>query len=187
MDRRQDITRLLTAVSSGDRRAFDALVPVVYDELRRRASAFMQRERADHTLTPTALVHEAFLLLVQQERVDWKCRAHFFGIASQLMRRVLVDHARAHLADKRGGAMARITIDEDLEIVVEREADVLAVDVALHKLKELDPLHAQIVEMRFFGGLSVEEVAAVIARPKRTVEAHWTFIRAWLRRELAGP
>jgi RNA polymerase sigma factor (TIGR02999 family) len=182
----QDVTQLLAAVSAGDLEALNALLPIVYDELRRRAAAFMQRERADHTLEPTALVHEAFVLLVQQERVDWKGRAHFFGIASQLMRRVLVDHARAHLTDKRGGAMVRIPIDDEPEISLERDSDVLAVDDALRRLAELRPEHAQIVEMRFFGGLSVEEVAAVLGAPKRTVEAHWTFIRAWLRRELGS-
>jgi RNA polymerase sigma factor (TIGR02999 family) len=179
-----DVTSLLSAVSSGDREALHALLPIVYDELRRRAAAFMQRERAGHTLQPTALVHEAFFLLAQQERVDWKGRAHFFGIASQLMRRILVDHARAHACDKRGGDMTRIPIDEEFGMSLGADADVLAVDEALRRLADLHPQHAEIVAMRFFGGMSVEEVAAVMGQPKRTVEAHWTFIRAWLRREL---
>ena len=175
---------LLSAVSAGDREALNALLPIVYDELRRRAAAFMRSERGDHTLEPTALVHEVFLLLVEREQIDWQNRAHFFAVASQVMRRILVDHARAHRADKRGGGHGRIALDEALGISTERDADVLAVDDALVRLAELHPQHAEIVAMRFFGGLTVDEVAAVLAMPKRTLEAHWTFIRAWLRREL---
>jgi RNA polymerase sigma-70 factor, ECF subfamily len=182
----QDVTQLLSAASGGDREAMQALLPVVYDALHQRAAALMRRERADHTLQPTALVHEVFLVLVQQEGIDWRSRAHFFAASSHLMRRILVDHARARLADKRGGGMTRIPIDTDLGISVNRDADVLAVDDVLRKLAALHPQHAEIVAMRFFGGLSVEEVAAVLEQPKRTVEAHWTFIRAWLRRELAA-
>jgi len=181
---REDLTRLLTAASAGDREALDALLPAVYAELRQRAASLMRRERGDHTLQPTALVHEAFLQIVEVERVDWKGRAHFFAVASLIMRRILVDHARTRLADKRGGGATRVPIDQALSLSVERDADVLDIDQALQKLAALDPRHAEIVSMRFFGGLSVEEVAAVLGTPKRTLEAEWSLIKAWLRREL---
>lgn len=184
----EDVTRLLTAVSAGDRGAVEALLPIVYDELRHRAGFLMQREREGHTLQPTALVHEAFLRLVQQERVEWQGRAHFFAVASQVMRRILVDHARGRLADKRGGHATRIALDHGLGLgqglSASRDADVMAVDQALTKLASIDKRQAEIVSLRFFGGLSVEEVAAVLSMPKRSVEAEWTMIRAWLRREL---
>jgi RNA polymerase sigma factor (TIGR02999 family) len=183
---RDDVTRLLASVSAGDRAAFESLLPLVYDELRRRAGAMMRREREGHTLQPTALVHETFLQLIHQERVDWRGRAHFFAVASQLMRRILVDHARGRLRRKRGGGDVRVSLDEGLGLSVERDADVVAVDDALRRLAEMDPRQAEIVEMRFFGGLSVEEVAAVLGVSKRTVEAEWTMIKAWLRRELAA-
>jgi len=181
---REDLTRLLTAASAGDREALDALLPAVYAELRQRAASLMRRERGDHTLQPTALVHEAFLQIVEVERVDWKGRAHFFAVASLIMRRILVDHARTRLADKRGGGATRVPIDQALSLSVERDADVLDIDQALQKLAALDARHAEIVSMRFFGGLSVEEVAAVLGTPKRTLEAEWSLIKAWLRREL---
>ncbi|XYH93180.1 ECF-type sigma factor [Sorangium sp. So ce1128] len=184
MKGREDLTHLLTAASAGDREALDALLPAVYAELRRRAVSLMRRERGEHTLQPTALVHEAFLQLIESERVDWKGRAHFFAVASVIMRRVLVDHARTRLADKRGGGATRVSIDRALSLSVERDADVLDIDRALQKLAALDPRHAEIVSMRFFGGLSVEEVAAVLGTPKRTLEAEWSLIKAWLRREL---
>jgi RNA polymerase sigma factor (TIGR02999 family) len=185
MPPKEDVTRLLQSATSGDRSAVEALLPVVYDELKRRAASLMRAERAGHTLQPTALVHDAFLQLIQQDRVDWQGRAHFFAVASQLMRRILVDHARGRLRQKRGGAAPRISLDEGMGLSVERDADVVAVDNALQRLAEVDPKQAEIVEMRFFGGLSVEEVAAVLGVSKRTVEAEWTMIKAWLRRELA--
>lgn len=181
-----DVTLLLTAVSAGDREALTKLLPIVYDELREHAAHLMWRERMGHTLQPTALVHEAFMKLVQQERVQWTGRAHFFAVASNLMRRILVDHARAHRADKRGGGADRVSIEEGLGLAVGHDMDVLAVDRALERLAELDPRQAEIVTLRFFGGLSVEEVAAVLGISRRTVEAEWTMIRAWLRRELSG-
>lgn len=180
-----DVTLLLTAVSAGDREALAKLLPIVYDELRQHAAHLMRRERAGHTLQPTALVHEAFMKLVQQERVHWTGRAHFFAVASKLMRRILVDHARAHLTDKRGGGVDRISIEEGLRLSVGSDADVLAVDRALERLATLDPRQAEIVTLRFFGGLSVDEVAAVLGISKRAVEAEWTMIKAWLRRELS--
>ncbi len=185
MSAQGDVTQLLSAVSAGDRAAVDDLLPIVYDELKRRASAMMRRERDGHTLQPTALVHEAFLELVNQDRVDWQGRAHFFAVASHLMRRILVDHARSRLREKRGGKAERISLDEGLGLSVERDADVLALDEALKKLAEVDVKQAELVSMRFFGGLSVEECAAVLGVSKRTVEAEWTMIKAWLRRELS--
>jgi RNA polymerase sigma-70 factor (ECF subfamily) len=180
-----DVTLLLAAVSAGDRGAVDKLLPIVYDELRKHAGFMMRRERVGHTLQPTALVHEAFLRLVQQDRVQWTGRAHFFAVASNLMRRILVDHARTRLAEKRGGGADRISIEEGLGLSVGSDADVLAVDRALERLAELDPRQAEIVTLRFFGGLSVEEVATVLNMSKRAVEAEWTMIKAWLRRELS--
>jgi RNA polymerase sigma-70 factor, ECF subfamily len=185
MKGKEDLTQLLTAASAGDRGALDALLPAVYEELRRRAASLMRRERGEHTLQPTALVHEAFLQLIELERVDWKGRAHFFAVASQIMRRILVDHARTRLADKRGGGATLIPIDRVLHLTVKRDADVLVIDEVLERLAAQSPRHADIVSMRFFGGLSVEEVAAVLSTPKRTVEAEWTMIKAWLRRELS--
>lgn len=179
-----DVTRLLADVAAGDRSAAEALLPIVYDELKRRAGMLMQRERAGHTLQPTALVHDAFLQLVQQDRVDWQGRAHFFAVASRIMRRLLVDHARARLRDKRGGGAERISLDEGLGLTIERDADVIALHDALEELAATDPRQAEIVELRFFGGLSVEEVAAVLGVSKRTVEGEWTMSKAWLRRAL---
>jgi len=184
MKGREEVTLLLNAASVGDRAALDALLSIVYDELRRRAASLMRSERGDHTLQPTALVHEAFLELVAIERVDWKGRAHFFAVASQIMRRILIDHARARLADKRGAGATRVPIDHALGLSASRDADVLAIDGALAELAALNPRHAEIVSMRFFGGLSVEEVAAVLGTPKRTLEAEWSLIKAWLRRAL---
>lgn len=184
MKAREDITQLLLAASAGNREASDELLPAIYDELKRRAAALMRREREDHTLQPTALVHDAFLQLIEVQSVDWKSRAHFFAVASQLMRRILVDHARARMADKRGGGRTLVPIDEEPGLSVTRDTDVLAIDEALRKLAALNPRHAEIVSMRFFGGLSVQEVAAVLDTPKRTLEAEWTLIKAWLRRAL---
>ena len=181
-----DVTLLLYAVSAGDQKALASLLPLVYKELRRHAGQLMKRERPGHTLQPTALVHEVFLGLVKTERVDWKCRAHFFAVASQAMRRILVDHARTHHRDKRGGKASRISLSEGLGLSVKQDADVLAIDEALTELAAIDARQAEIVSMRFFGGLTVEEVAAALHLPKRTVEAEWTLIRAWLRQKLAA-
>lgn len=179
-----DVTRLLSAVSAGDKEALAALLPIVYKELRRHAGHLMKRERAGHTLQPTALVHEVFLRLVKKEHVEWKCRAHFFAAAAQLMRSILVDHARRSLRHKRGHGAHRISFEEGLGLAVTQDADVLAIDAALCKLATIDSRQAEIVGMRFFGGLSVEEVAVVLGISKRSVEAEWTLTRAWLRREL---
>ena len=179
------ITKILRDVRNGDRSAWDRLLPVVYDELRDLAARYMQRERKDHTLQPTALVHEAYLKLVDQTRVDWQGRAHFFAVAAQAMRRILIDHARQNRAAKRGGGRERIVLDEKLVAGSRQEEDLLALEDALVKLAKLDPRQARIVELRFFGGLSVAEVAEVEGTSKRSVEREWTMVRSWLRRELS--
>jgi len=161
------------------------VVALIYDELRRMAAAMMARERAAQTLQATALLHEAYLRLVAQTRVDWQGRTHFLAIGAQALRRVLVDHARARLRDKRGGGRVRVELNEDALISPERDHDVLAVDAALTKLARIDERQARVVELRFFAGLTVEEVAAALGLSKRTIEGEWTVARAWLRRELA--
>jgi len=182
--RTNDVTACLAALSQGDKSALDRLVPLVYDELRRQAAGFLRKESPGHSLQPTALVHEVFLKLADQTRVSWKGRSHFFAVGAQAMRRILVDHARKRKRVKRGGGRQRITLDEALVVSPRRDEDVLALEDALVQLAKLDSRQAQIVEMRFFGGLTVQEVAEVLGVSKRTVEAEWTMIRAWLRREL---
>ena len=157
----------------------------VYTELRDLAARYIHRERKSHTLQPTALVHEAYLKLVGQTRVDWQGRAHFLAIAAQAMRQILVDHARRHRAAKRGGNRHRIALDDNLVIESNRNVDLLALEDALTKLTKLDPRQAQMIELRFFGGLSIAEVAKVMEISKRSVEREWTMVRAWLRRELS--
>lgn len=181
-----DVTSLLKRATAGDEQAVAHLLPLVYADLKRRAGAMLRGERAGHTLQATALVHEAFLKLIDQTRVDWQGRAHFFGIATQLMRRVLVDHARARGRAKRGGGEVRIEVNDSLgTITPTNDADVLEVDEAIDKLREVYPAQADLVMMRFFGGLSVEECAAALKMSKRSAEAEWTMAKAWLRRELA--
>jgi RNA polymerase sigma factor (TIGR02999 family) len=176
----EDVTRLLLQMAEGDTAAVNYLLPLVYNELRRLASSYLQRERAGHTLQATALVHEAWLRLVDQTRVEWQNRAHFFGVAAQMMRRILVDNARAHKASKRGGGAVIVSLDNDLEVSSERHAEIIAVDDALKALAAFDPLKSQIVEMRFFGGLNAEEIAAVLNLSAPTVNRHWRMARAWL-------
>lgn len=180
-----ETTEILTEITQGDQRNVDRLMTKVYTELLRIASYYLAPEDPGNTLQPTALVHEAFVRMVDQRNVEWQGRAHFLAIAAQMMRRVLVDHARSKKRLKRGGGRQRLSLREDATISRERDADVLAVEEALTKLAELDPLQARIVEMRFFGGMTVDEVAEVLGLSKRSVERHWTVIRAWLRRELA--
>ena len=180
----EQATRMLIDWSNGDRDAAAGLMPLVYDELRRLARNYLQRERADHTLQATGLVHEAYLRLVDQGTTTWKNRAHFFGVAAQLMRRILVDHARRHRTDKRGGEWTKIQFDEALAPSASRSLDVIALDDALHDLAKLNPQHSQIVELRFFGGLKIEEVAEVLDLSPRTVQREWRMARAWLRRQI---
>ena len=176
----QDVTRLLVRLTDGDRAVLDDLLPLIYGELRRLAGGYLRRERQGHTLEPTALVHEAYLRMVDQTQVRWQNRAHFFGVAAQMMRRILVDHARAHQAEKRGGEAQILSLDENIDVSGERSAELVALDEALERLAELDPEKSRVVELRFFGGLSVEETAEVIGVSAPTVKRHWRMAKAWL-------
>ncbi len=177
-----DATRLLLDLSGGRASAADELLPLVYAELRNMAARMLRSERPDHTLQPTALVHEAYLRLVDQRVDTWQNKAHFLGIAAQAMRRILIDHARRRRAGKRGGA--RVTLDDEMGAVTGPSLDVLAIDTALQRLTALDARQGRVVELRFFGGLSVEETAAVLGVGPATVKRDWTLARAWLHREL---
>lgn len=179
-------TLLLKQAQSGNKAALDELLPLVYDELRRLAAYHLQRERSDHTLQPTALVHEAYLRLVDQRAVDWQNRAHFFGLAAEMMRRILVNHALARQAAKRGGHETRISLDEVLDWAEQREVDFVALDGALEKLTVLDPQQARIVELKFFGGLSVEEIATLLSISTATVKREWRMAKAWLFQQLVS-
>ena len=176
----ENVTQLLIDLSNGDRDAVDLLLPVIYDELRKLAGNYLRRERPDHTLQPTALVHEAYLRLVDQTRVNWQNRAHFFGVAAQIMRRLLVDHARRHNAEKRGQDFQKISLDENIDRAVERSTELIALDDALKALAEFDEQKARVVELRYFGGLSVEETADVLGVAPTTIKRHWRFAKAWL-------
>ena len=181
-----EITQLLANWSGGDAEGAAHLMPAVYAELRTRARQYLQRERSDHTLQPTALVHEAYLRLAGQKEMQWKNRAQFFAVASQLMRRILVDHARAHGAEKRGGRAEKIELDEAALPPHERPANLLALDDALTELAALDARKSRVVELRFFGGLTVEETAEAMDLNPATVRRDWTFAKAWLHRALRG-
>ncbi|HEX7251895.1 MAG TPA: sigma-70 family RNA polymerase sigma factor [Thermoanaerobaculia bacterium] len=182
-----DVTRLLQLWSGGDRDALERLIPLVYGELRRLAGRYMKRERPNHTLEPTAVVHEAFLRLIEQKNVSWKNRAHFFGVAAQAMRRVLVDHARRHKADKRGGVgTCALTLAEPASPAGTQPVDLIALDLALSQLAAFDEEKARVVELRYFGGLTVEETAEVIGASPSTVRRDWKAARVWLHRELSA-
>ncbi len=180
-----DVTRLLVRWSEGDKGALEELMPLVYNELRRLANYYLQRERKDHTLQSTALVHEAFLRLIDQRDVRWQNRAHFFGVASQMIRRILVDHARAHQTAKRGGGAYTLALDDALGAEQKRDLDLVALDDALNGLANLDPQQARIVELRFFTGLTIEETAEVVGISPATVKRDWNTAKAWLFRELS--
>lgn len=173
-------------MSGGDRDAPARLMPLVYDELRRLADHYLRHERADHTLQPTALVHEAYLKLIDQTRVDWQNRAHFFGVAAQSMRRILVDHARRHQSEKRGGFRQKLTLDEAVDYSRTRDVDLVKLDDALTALAKFDARQSRIVELRFFGGLTIEETAEAIGISPATVKVDWSMAKAWLRREIGG-
>ena len=181
----KEVTQLLVDWSGGNKAALDQLMPLVHRELRRLASSYLRKERSDHTLQTTALVNEAYLRLIDQHSVEWQNRAHFFGIASQLMRRILVDHARSRHVAKRGGGARHVPLDEAIVVSAQRAADVLALDEALRALAAIDQRKSRIVEMRFFGGLSIEETAEVLAVSPGTVMRDWTLAKAWLRREIS--
>jgi RNA polymerase sigma factor (TIGR02999 family) len=177
---------LLADWSRGDRRAFEALLPMVYAELRRIAARQLRRERDGHTLQPTALVHEAYLRLVAQHSVDWHGRAHFYGVAAQVMRRILVDHARRQAATKRGNGAQRVSIEEAAETAAVTQIPVLRLDHALGRLEKLDPGLARIVELRAFGGLTIDEAAHVLNVSPTTAKRDWRTAKAWLTNELGG-
>ncbi len=180
-----EVTRLLLAWNQGDQSAIERLMPLVYDELRRLAERHFRRERVGHTLQPTAVVHEAYFRLVDQTRVTWKNRGHFFAVASQAMRRILVDYARARAADKRGGGEKRVTLaSAEASPEPSGELDLLALDEALTRLKGLDGAQAQVVELRFFGGLSIEETAEALETSPSSVKREFRSAKAWLYREL---
>jgi len=183
------ITELLLAVSNGEREALDQLVPVVYDHLRRIAGAQLRREIPGHSLQPTALVHETYLRLVDQRQVHWRNRAHFFGVAASLMRRILVDHARARLAGKRGGGFERVTLHGDEAATAESPPgiDVLALHDSLSRMAAFNPRQERIVELRYFGGLTIEEAAEVLGISEATLVREWTIAKAWLRANLSDP
>ena len=179
------ILQLLRAWGDGDRAALDRLTPLVYSELHSMAHRYMRRQRSGQTLQTSALVNEAYLRLVNVEGVHWQDRAHFFAVSAQLMRRILVDAARAHLADKRGGGFAHVYLDESRDASPQRSEDLLALDDALNALEEIDPRKARVVELRFFSGLSMEETAEALKISVPTAKRDWKLAKAWLTRELA--
>jgi RNA polymerase sigma factor (TIGR02999 family) len=182
----QNVTQLLIGWSKGDKAALDALLPLVYEELRNQAARYLRRERVGHTLQTTALIHEAYLKLVDQKNVHWQNRAHFFGIAAQLMRRILVDHARSKKRAKRGGSDIRVSFNEANMLGQAKDLDIVALDEALERLAAIDEQQSRIVELRFFSGLTVEETAEVLSISPATVKRDWSMAKAWLHRELTG-
>jgi RNA polymerase sigma-70 factor, ECF subfamily len=179
------ITDLLIAWSDGRREALDRLAPIVYEDLRHLAAGYMKREPAGHALQPTALVHEAYLRLIDQRQVQWRNRAHFFGVAAQMMRRILVDYSRRRRAEKRGGDWEQVTMTVDAIAAEGPNVDVLALHDALDRLAALDARQARIVELRYFGGLTIDEAAEVVGASHATVERDWTVAKAWLRADLS--
>lgn len=180
-----DITQELHALGAGDRSAPERIMPVVYGELRRMAADYLRSERADHTLQPTALVHEAYLKLVDQSRVTWKSRAHFRAVAAQLMRRILLEYARSHNAEKRGGRLQKIHLEETREISGKDAPDLLELDDVLRNFASTYPRESEVVEMKFFGGLDAKEIAEVLQVSEKTVLRDWSFAKMWLSRELS--
>jgi RNA polymerase sigma-70 factor (ECF subfamily) len=179
-----DVTALLSELTHGNQDAAEKLVPLVYEELKRLARFYTRRERPDHTLQTTALVHEAYLRLVSQQAANWQSRAHFFGIAAMLMRRILIDHARGRLREKRGGAKEVLPLDGALIFSPERSEELLRLDEALERLATIDPRQSRIVELRFFGGLSVQQTSALLCVSPKTVKRDWAVAKAWLHGEL---
>jgi RNA polymerase sigma factor (TIGR02999 family) len=184
MTTQHEITRLLADWSNGDRQALEKLTPLVYDELRRLAGRYLRQERAGHTLQSTALVHEAYMKLVGQNNVRWQNRAHFFGIAAQMIRRILVDYARARKADKRGSGAERLSLDEAIALPGGQDLDLVALDDALEGLAKIDARQSRLVELRFFAGLTIEETAEVMQMSLATAKRDWVSAKAWLSREV---
>jgi RNA polymerase sigma-70 factor (ECF subfamily) len=181
----QEVTRLLVAWRNGDQEALERLTPLVYGRLHRLAHHFMRRERPDHTLQTSALVNEVYLRLIDCQQVEWQNRAHFFGLAAQMMRQILIDHARSRARAKRGGALRQVSFEETAIVSEERAAELIALDDALSDLAAFDLSKSRIVELRFFGGLTNEEVGEVLGISLRTVEREWRKARAWLRRAIS--
>jgi RNA polymerase sigma factor (TIGR02999 family) len=180
------ITRLLKDWSAGNSTALEELMPIIYDELRSLAAHYLRRERIDHTLQPTALVHEAYFRLVDQQAVQWQNRAHFFGVAAQMMRRILIDHAKSHGRAKRGGGRQKVDLDQAVALTAEQAGELLALDEALATLGQFDARKGKIVELRYFGGLSVEETAEVLGISPNTVMRDWAMAKAWLYNQIKG-
>jgi RNA polymerase sigma factor (TIGR02999 family) len=182
-----EITQMLIELTDGNQEVVNQILPHIYDELKRLASSYLRRERVNHTLQPTALVHEAYMKLIDQKRVHWQNRAHFFGIAAQVMRRILMDHARKHQADKRGGEAEKLPIEEEILVVShEKSAELIALDDALQTLASMDEQKAKIVELRYFGGLSIEETAEVMGVSVPTINRQWRMAKAWLYSQIAA-
>lgn len=179
-----EVTRLLDELGRGDKAAFDRLLPLVYDELHRLARQYFRRERSEHTLQPTALVHEAYLRLVDQRETRWESRGHFLAMAATLMRRILLDYARKHHAARRGGLAQKVMLEDSMALTEQKSIELIALDSALTRLAVLDSEQARLVELRYFGGLSVEETAEVMQVSSATVKRNWASARAWLYREL---
>ncbi len=184
--RSQDTTGMLIRLSAGDKDVMSDLLPLIYDELKRLAANYLRRERSDHTLQPTALVHEAYLKMVDITRVNWQSKAHFIGVAANQMRRILVDHARQHNAEKRGGDFHIMTLNEDIDKAVEQSTELIALDDVLNELAKIDPTKAKLVELRYFGGLTFEETAEVMGVSVITVKRHWRMAKAWLYGQLTN-
>jgi len=180
------VTELLQGWRAGDREALDALLPLIYDELHRLAHHHLRNERSDHTLRSTALVHEAYFRLVGQDFPQWQSRSHFFAVAAQLMRQILVDYARRRGASKRGSGVCMLTLDDAVALPQRKDLDIVALDDALNTLSEIDPRQSRVVELRFFAGLSLEETSEVMGIATATVQRDWTAARAWLHREISG-
>ena len=178
------VSKLLSDWNKGDPQAREELMPLVYNELRKLAAAHLRRERDDHTLQPTALVHEVYLRLLDQRNVQWQDKTHFFGVAAQMMRRILVDHARGHVADKRGGGLPKVPLNEAIAMSRERPAEMLALDDSLKRLASNDPQQARIVELRVFVGLTIEQTAQAMDISPATVKRDWNLAKAWLLREI---
>ncbi len=181
----QGVTNLLIELSNGKRDVVDELLPIIYDELKRIAANYLRRERSDHTLQPTALVNEAYMKMIDITQVSWQNKAHFVGVAANQMRRILVDHARHHNAQKRGGEFHIMTLNEEIDHADEQSADLIALDDALNELAKMDPVKAQIVELRYFGGLTTDETAEVLGVSSITIKRHWKMTKAWLYGQLA--
>ncbi|HEY9431841.1 MAG TPA: sigma-70 family RNA polymerase sigma factor [Blastocatellia bacterium] len=179
-----EITERLIAWGAGDRAALDQLLPVVYQELRRMAGNYLRQENSGHTLQPTALVHEAWLRLIDQARVDWRNRAQFFGVAAQMMRRILVDHAKAKHREKRGGDAVKLSLDDVINLSRERAADLIALDDALDELTRVDERKSRVVELRYFGGFTIEEIAQILEVSPETVMRDWKLAKAWLYQQI---